>query len=327
GLADAFRPNWVFAVNPHLSCSISSRKRCFGFNPRWHLLYRLLIPLLERQCDVSHVYSGPSPWPFSSALRRKPIVLTIVEPGEPDVSFLRKCRKIIVQTPEQRSRVLDTGIDAAKVELLFTPVDTTKYHNLQPRVLSDSPTILFATSPRTSEEMEERGVNLMLEAAPNMPQVVWRMLFRRWRCSDTAYETTARLVAERRLSNIQLQHGNVVDMQSEYQAADFTIIPFTRSDGGKPCPNSMAEGFASGLPVLISSVSPMADFVRRNRCGAVFHPTASSFRDAFASACDDYCILSRNSCEVAKTYFCQQTYFKRMAAIYNEVLEPNSTSS
>ncbi len=318
GLAESFRPSWIFAVNRYLRCSFSLRKRCLGFNPRWHLLYRLLIPLLERRCDVNHVYGSSSPWPFSSALGRKPIVLTIAfEAEEPDVAFLTRCSKIIVQTQECYTRVLDVGIEPEKVELLFAPVDLTRFQAETPRELSKSPTILFATSPRTREEMNDRGVNLMLEAAAMRNSITWRMLYRQWRSNDTAYEATERLVRERQLRNIQIHHGNVDEMLLEYQSADFTIVPFIHAGGGKPCPNSMVEGMACGLPVLISAVSPMAEFVNHHGCGVVFQPNAESLCEAFDMACCRYASLSQKSLEVASRYFSLETYLQRMSAIYD----------
>jgi glycosyltransferase involved in cell wall biosynthesis len=215
--------------------------------------------------------------------------------------------------------VLGLGIEPAKVDLIFPPVDLARFQSKKKRELSGSPTVLFASSPRTREEMKDRGVNLLLDAAQMKTAVTWRMLYRRWRSNDTAYESTENLVREGQLSNVHLQHENVSDMLSEYESADFVVIPFICATGGKPCPNSMVEGLACGLPVLISPVSPMADFVRHHRCGIVFQPTAESLNEALDRGCDTYATLSKKSLEVAKSHFSQRTYVKKIAAIYDKL--------
>lgn len=322
GLADVFPRSWIFSVNRHLSCSFSSRKRIIGFNPRLHVIARLLIPILERHFDISHVYGSASPWPFSTAVGRRPVVLTIaVESGEPDVSFLKRCEKIIVQTPVYKQVLMDHGMGDQKIELMFPPVDLSEFHQIEPRRLSSFPAILFATSPRTREEMEGRGVGLILNAAAHGTGAKWRLLFRKWRSGNTAFSETRRMLHEQQLvDDIQLELRNASDMATEYNNADFTVIPFTRPDAGKPCPNSMVEGFACGLPTLISMESPMASFVKLHRCGAIFKTSVESIRDAVEWACDNYATLSANSIDVARSHFSADVHYRKMRSIYEEVI-------
>jgi hypothetical protein len=53
----------------------------------------------------------------------------------------------------------------------------------------------------------------------------------------------------------------------------FTLVPYTRADGGKECPTSVVEGFVRGLPTLIFPVAPFTEFVAQNKGGVAFDPT------------------------------------------------------
>lgn len=319
-LADNFPGSWICAVNRHLRFTVSLRRRVIGFHPRLQLLARLFVKASERRFDISHLYGQPSGWPFSCEVGRRPIVLTIAtESGEPNVVFWEKCEKIIVQTPGYRQAVLDHGIDPDKVELMFAPVDLTRFSQQKPRQLSGVPVVLFATSPRESKELHGRGVPLLLDAATELPHSLFRLLFRKWRSENTAYEEMRQVLLKEPRANVELELRNVTDMSCEYKNADFTVIPFTHRDAGKPCPNSMVEGMACGLPVLISERSPMAEFVRENACGAVFGLSGDSIRKSFEWACRNYEELSTNAANVARTRFGAQEQYREMRAIYEEV--------
>lgn len=325
GLSRVFARSWIFAINRHLGCSFSLRKRLVGLNPRFHVFARLLIPILERQFDISHVYGDASPWPFSSAVGRRPTILTIaVESGEADVSFLKRCSKVIVQTPAARENLLRHGIEVEKIELMFPPVDLSEFRQFETRPLSPCPKILFATSPRTREEMEGRGVQLILDAAARGIPARWKLLFRKWRSENTAYTETLGLIENQRLKNVELELRNVSEMAPEYRDVDFTVIPFTRPDAGKPCPNSMIEGLACGLPTLISAESPMAGFVKEHNCGAVFDTTGESVGVALAWACENYAALSANAIDVARAHFSADAHYRRTRQIYQHVMDCRS---
>lgn len=321
GLAARFRPSWIFAINRHLRFAFSWRRRFIGFNPKLHFLARFLIKMFERQFDVSHVYGEPAPWPFSVSVGRRPVVLTIaVESCEPDIAFWKRCDKIIVQTPSYREVVIGNGIAPAKVELLYAPVDLSRFRPRDSRRLSSRPTVLFATAPRTSEELNGRGVPLILEGAGQTPQADWRLLFRRWKTGSTAFGEASRSLRDLNLENVQLEHRNVGDMSAEYLKADFTVVPFTHRDAGKPCPNSMVEGMACGLPVLISEAAPMCDFVRENECGGVFELDGKSIAQTYEWACRNYERLSANCIRIANSQFSSHAHYLAHERIYAQLL-------
>ncbi len=321
-LARHFRNSLVFGINAHYLCRSSIKKRYIGFNPIFDPILRFVIPILELLADISHIYGEICPWIFYKTLKRRPLVLTIAsEKGCPRLDFLDRCRKIFVQTETLSKKLLALGLEENKVELLYPAVDLARFRPTgKASDLTGHPRVLFATAPRSQEEMEARGVNLLLMAAKTSPDIHYRLLYRKWKNGYTSLQSTENLIAGRRLENVTLTNSISHDMPSIYNKHHFTVIPYTRSDGGKECPNSLVEGLACGLPVLISSVSPFAYFVEEHACGVVFDPIPSCLITAIETGMKRYQELSNNAIKTANTYFSQDKLLARVERIYREIL-------
>jgi glycosyltransferase involved in cell wall biosynthesis len=321
-LAAHFRHSLLFSINPQIGLRGSLAKRYVGFHPKFDPLLRVIIPLIEFSGDINHVYGEVCPWTFSKALKRKPLVLTIAsEKGEPQLDFLGRCRKIIVQTEAMRGILLALGVEASKTVVLYPAVDLQKF---TPRQVSTAvphaPRVLFATAPRTREEMEARGVQLLLAAAKDTPKVRYHLLYRRWRHHYTSLQPTKELMTSHQLQNVTLTDEIVNDMPSIYRDHHFTVIPYTQPGGGKECPNSVIEGLACGLPALVSSATPFSHFIAMHKCGVVFEPNPSSLVAAIDEGLAQYQQLSHNAASIAQEFFSHTTMFEKLARIYQEVL-------
>jgi glycosyltransferase involved in cell wall biosynthesis len=321
GLASHFRNSLIFSVSKHIMFRCSLRRRYIGFNIRCDPLLRVFIPYIERFADLNHVYGEFAPWTFYKTLTRKPLVLTIAsERGDPHHDFLDRCRKIIVQTEALRRELLALGISHDKIEWLFPGVDLARFRPaVQNSDVKSKPHVLFATAPRTTEEMEGRGVPLLLNAAQDTPEVRYHLLYRQWRTGYTSLHPTRELIARQALRNVTLTDSIVEDMPAVYNQHHFTIVPYTRPDGGKECPNSLIEGLACGLPALVSSACRIADFVERQRCGVVFDPTPSCLVSAIERATAHYHELSKQATVTAHAFFSQESFFAKTAKIYDEI--------
>ena len=110
-------------------------------------------------------------------------------------SFFDRCRKIIVQTEHFREKVLAFGVEKKKVELVYPGLDLSRFEPiLRPQGIQGTPKVLFATAPRTREEMEGRGVNLLLQAAKEGSDIHFHLLYRPWRTGYTSLQPTKDLI-------------------------------------------------------------------------------------------------------------------------------------
>jgi glycosyltransferase involved in cell wall biosynthesis len=321
-LANNFKKSFIFGISPHYRLCCSYKNRYIGFNPRFDPLLRLIIPLLEQGCDINHVYGEPCPWIFYKTLKRKPLLLTIAaEKGMPRLDFLARCRKILVQTATFRQKLLALGVDKDRVEVAYPAVDLTSFRPYEPTMrLAGRPRVLFASAPRSEEEMKGRGVHLLLEAAKQSTNVHYRLLYRQWNSGYTSLKATQDRVNIEGLHNVMLTDDVVADMPSIYNQHHFTVIPYTTPDGGKECPNSLVEGLACGLPVLITTVSPFAYFVDENKCGVIFDPTPAGLVGAIEQGMSQYAELSGNAMRVAKEHFAEDVFLQRLERIYRQIM-------
>jgi glycosyltransferase involved in cell wall biosynthesis len=321
-LAHHFKKSWIYGISPHYTARWSRADRYFGLHPVFHPLLRVGIPFLERFADINHVYGGVCPWVFYKSLKTKPLVLTIADQkGEPNFDFLERCRKIIVQTETYYKQVLGWGIEARKVELLYPGLQLDHFRPMRrDRSQGGPPRILFASAPRSVEEMEGRGVHLLLETARRSPASHYSLLYREWAAGYTSLEPTRQAIARQDLRNVNLMNRTVGDMAEVYGQHEFVVIPYTRADGGKECPNSLIEGLACGLPALISTVCPFASFIETHACGVVFEPTPEGLQQAIETGRSRYLELSENAAQTSRRFFSEANLLKRMAGIYQEAL-------
>ncbi|WP_457570834.1 glycosyltransferase family 4 protein [Desulfovulcanus sp.] len=316
-LAKHFRPSFVFGISQHYIFKFSRRHRYIGFNPKFYPFLRLLVPILEQWADINHVYGEISPWLYYKALRKKPIVLTIAsEKGLPVKEFLHRCSAIVVQTERMKKKLIGLGIEQSKIYLVYPGTNLHKFKPADSPPPLDKPKILFATAPRTKEELEARGVNFLIDVARLNPDIHFHFLYRPWANGYTSLEATRHLIEKYQLKNVMLSNKVVNDMTSIYRACHFTIIPYTKEDGGKECPNSLVESLACSVPVLVSDVSPFSDFVRQERCGLCFSLNDREFFMTLAEGMRRYEYFRQRAIDVAKNFFNKDSYFAFYEGVY-----------
>lgn len=320
-LANNFEHSLVFAVSPHLLVRGSVSGRYVGVSSRLDPIVRPLIPLLEMRSDINHVYSEISPWIFYKTLKKKPTVLTIAsEKGPPVMEFLETCRSIVVQTEEMRRRLLRVNVDQTKVCVVYPGIDLSHFARKAGSPDHRTPRVLFATVPRTEEELGPRGVRFMVQAAKHCPDMHLRLMMRPWKEGCSSLLATKDLIKQFGVNNIQITEGFEGGLDNIYQLHHFTVIPYTTPDGGKECPRSLIESLACGVPVLISEVAPFASFIAEHECGVVFPLTSRGFAIALEQGLSDYPRMSKNAVACAIRHFDRKETFKSYENIYRELM-------
>ena len=320
-LAEHFRPSFVFSVNSRLTFRLSLRYRSIGFRGNFDPWIRPIIRALEAYVDISHVYGDVTPWVYRKSLGKKPIIHTIAsEKGTPDADFLDRCSAVIVQTEGMHRRLLELGCSTKKVHLLYPGVDVATFKPAIEIPPLSRPRVLFATAPRSKEELEPRGVFLLIEAARLNPAIQFHLLFRPWSGGYTSLAAVQQRLGSEELTNVSIQNVAARNMADIYRAHHFTSIPYTRRDGGKECPNSLVESLACGVPVLVTEVSPMAEFVARNECGIVHPPTPEGLSKAVELGLQDYQILSRHARSLAERSFDVHLQLRDLHGLYSGLI-------
>lgn len=310
----------VFAVNPHLSFKLQGGGRVLGFNPAFDPFLRLLVPVIERGARINHVYSESAPWLFHKALRARPIVFTIAsEKGAPLPEFLERCACVVAQTSGMARKLEKLGVGRERSALVYPGVNLDALRPGDRADMRATPRILLATFPRTSGELEERGVNFLLRTARQFPDIHFTLLSRPWRGGSSALTVVKQQVAADSLANVTVLEGVQQDMRAVYLQHDFTVIPYTVADGGKECPRSLVETLACGVPALISDVAPFSEFVREQQCGESFALDPANFAAAVERACSRYPQLSARAATCARAHFDLRSTTQTYAAIYDRL--------
>ena len=320
-LRTRFGAGRTVALSEHLTRSICWSRAGMGLHPRFQNALRALLPLLELFGDLNHVYAEVAPSTFLKGLRSRPTILTIAsEKGDPREDLVRRCSAIVVQTRGMARRLVEAGVDAARIRLIYPGIDLGRFAPRSGAEVAPSRRVLFATFPRAQDEIRDRGVAFLLEVAAEHPDIEFDLVSRPWRSGGTALAAVKDELARRPRANVVLHEGVHADMSGFYHRNAFTVIPYMSAAGGKECPRSLLESLACGVPALVSRCAPFAEFVAEEGCGVVFEPSPSGFRAALEQGLADYPALSARAAASARRHFDLEQTLLAYTALYAEVL-------
>jgi glycosyltransferase involved in cell wall biosynthesis len=319
-LQSRFPGSWVFGVSPHYVCRWLPRRRAFGVNHRAYPLFRPFMRPIERWFDVSHIYTSLDDWHFVSALGTRPIVLTLTEPARGHVSpIAHKVAHVAAESERLAADARAAGIPENRVSIIYPGVDLKLF---RPGAAVPSPPwrCLFASSPESPEEIRTKGVDLLLDLARERPQVEVTLA---WRPFGRSSDRALRMVLDAGLPNIRIVRGRLANIHELYRSHHFTIAPFRTT--GKPCPNSVLEGLASGLPALVSEFVHVAPLLERAGAAVSFQSSVVSLIAAVDRLTADYTSFQKCARPCAERYFDLENTVKCYEQLYARVAsEPRS---
>lgn len=323
----------VFGLSNAYTLRASWRQRFLGLGMNLYPLFRALAPLWDASSDVNHIYGGLSEWFFLRALRLKPQVMTIAAETEPlDSALYRHVRYFVTHSRATSRLLIQSGFDASRIRLIYPGIDLRRFEPA-PRDRAPLPAwpdldparfrILFASTPDRIDGLESRGVNLLLEAASQMPEVDFLVPWRPWATGRRFADECRR----RAPPNVHISLELVPDMRRLFHSVDATIAPFLDRDWMKLCPTSLVESLACGRPVLVSSIVGISDLVGEDQCGAVFEPTVSGLCDGVRLLRARYETFAANARATAERHFDQVECFQHHEHLYQEVLVHRAEAS
>lgn len=281
-------------------------------------LYFTKAIILDKSADVHHVY-----YPRLRNLRyllalKKPIVYSVVsknmgcKSGREMISMVKDMGHIgwfVCASPEDEKILKKAGIK--NVSFLYPGINLTKFKNLStPKTISHK--LIMASAPTSFERFSERGIYLLINVMKKIVNLSVNFLWR-----GIATEEMKKIIYKNKLDNRAKIIGNrIVDVKREFAKVDGAIAIFTRTAGNKAYPNSIIESLASGRPVIVSSIMPIADYIENKKCGVVVEPNLNSVILGIKTYYKNYQNLAKRAKTAAKIF--DQ---KRLVNDYQEIYQ------
>jgi glycosyltransferase involved in cell wall biosynthesis len=286
----------------------------------WSLVGLPLLIRMARNLEVNHVFASPAEWLLTPRLARLGnTILTISKDSpalnrfEKNIGMLRCMRYVVVESERHHDMMLQAGIERARLKLIYPGVARRPY-----RKPPEGPfTLLFATSPLGRHDLLSRGIHLMVRAAARLPDVRFRLIWRRPEPPELS-----RLIRDAGVGNVEVISGYIDDMKSLYDDAHAVILPGLSATSLKPCPHSALESLAHGKPVLVSRPASLSAIVAREGCGVVFEPNIESLCEGTLELMQNYAGFQERAHAAVERNFSREVFLDRYRKLYASMLEP-----
>lgn len=305
----------AWGMNPKKICQLSWRKGMV-VHPRFWLPFRCLTGVLQYGFNLNHIYGGPGDWHYLKAVRGHPTVLTVAVKGTTtEPALLEKVDRFIVEWRRDVEWLERQGISRRRITVIPPPVDLRRFHLMPP---PPGPfQVLFASSPDSVPGLQERGVDVILDAASLRPDYRFMLLWRPW---GDSLETLQSWIKERQINNVRVIREAMVGMEEVYGSAHVTVAPFRCSNNTKAMPNSLLESLACGRPIITTREISFSEDVWE--CGAgrcivsVDGPELASALDYIR---EQWTANSVSARQFAQTHFHAGEFVAAHEALYSEL--------
>lgn len=297
-------------LNPNQHSPVYLPRLAFGF----HKLKALRAG--EAHLDLHHLYN-PDPFPFP-ILRwfRRPVIYTISSGAgatRPKVAFFKSLAAVTV--PDERSLASLKKWGITNSFLVRPGIDTSRFSHA-PLPLRPPVSLLVASAPWTPAQFQSKGIDALLAAAQQAPQL--RLIFL-WRgvLADEMAQKVGRLKLENRVTVI----NKLVDVNQVLANVHATIALATAPGIIKSYPHSLLDSLAAGKPVLVSRAIPMADYVDETGCGKVVESvTPTAILTALEALANEYSALQKSAQLAGQRDFSQEAMLAAYQKIYERIL-------
>ena len=230
----------------------------------WHRIKALREQ--ESHFKINHIFAPTLHYfPVFHCLKN-PIVYTVVASVQGqrkpvNINRLKGLHRIVVSN--ERDRQVLKNWEIHNYSVIHPGVDISEICPF-PLPLKKELTLLMASAPWEKAQFNSKGIDLLLEAAANLPFLklifLWRGLLFEEIQKKIKYYGVAQKVE---LIN---QKVNVNEVLKRVHA---TILLAKHTYLVKAFPHSLIESLVAGKPVIVSTTIPMADYVEKNGCGIV----------------------------------------------------------
>ncbi|MCA9898843.1 MAG: glycosyltransferase [Ardenticatenaceae bacterium] len=274
----------------------------------------------EQQHRLHHIFN-PDLYPFPALhWLKKPIVYTAVTglghtPPATAQKLARLAHTLVLPTDADVQTLAAWGIENTAV--IHPGINTHQFTHQPPP--ADAPfTLMMASAPWTSAQFRSKGVDALLTAAQELPELhiifLWRGLL-----ADEMRQRIAQAGLEQRVTLLNEQ----VDVNQILGRVHASIVLADDPALVKAFPHSLLESLVAGKPVLVSPVMALADYVAKNECGVVVTAVSPpAIRHALTQLQQNYTRYQQNALALGARDFGQQQFIETTLALYQTVAAP-----
>jgi glycosyltransferase involved in cell wall biosynthesis len=293
-------------LNPNQHSPVRVPRLLFGWH-QWSQLRRQ-----EPEVDLYHLYNpDPFPYPILRWLQR-PVIYSItggVDGGSVDTRFLNKLAAVTVYDEASLASLSAAGVQ--KGVLIRPGIDGTRFTH-HPLPLGSQVRLMMGSAPWTLAQFRSKGVEALLAAAQQSPQLYLVFLWR----GVLAAEMTARIRRLKLEDQVTVLDGPV-DVNQILSGVHASIVLATDPNIVKAYPHSLLDSLAAGKPVLVSSAIPMARYVAQTSCGQVVESvTPESILAAVERLIADYPYAQAVAQARGRQDFSHETMLTSFAEVY-----------
>ena len=250
-------------LNPKSRCPVPVPRALFGLGQL------RALRLQEDGIGAHHIFNpDPFAFPLLRALRR-PIIYSLtggVGAKRPDISFFSRLAAVTVADEGSQARLRSWGLTNC---VLVRPGIETLRFSVSPLALGSQVRVLVGSAPWSKTQFKRKGVEALLQAARQLPQLHLVFLWR-----GVLVDEMTRLVQRLGVTEQVTVMNTVVDVNHVLAGVHAAIALADDPAIIRPYPHSLMEALAAGKPVLVSRAIPMAAYVERTGCGVVIEQVA-----------------------------------------------------
>jgi glycosyltransferase involved in cell wall biosynthesis len=301
----------VVAFSPGNQSNLDWRDRVISLSARHPAIFRAVAAGVEPFGDVNHVFGGLDSWYLLRAIRCRPTILTAVADGiRLEDRLYRHIVAYVAESPQLVRSLTRQGAPPDCVRLIYPGTDMSAF------VPASAPEgrfrILFASWPEHREQLDKRGVFLLLELARQRPDIDVVLLVREW---GNHAENLAALNAVGIPANVHIETLGCRSMADLY-ASVHAVAALFENGAGKSCPNSIVEGLACGRPALVSTECGIADTIG-NRAGVVVPRAVEQVVEGVGVLQSSWTQLARHARALAEDTFSNAAFVRQYRDLYD----------
>jgi len=218
--------------------------------------------------------------------------------------FAPRLKGIVAQSKRIKEKLLEIGVEAKKIHLIYPWVDLNKFKPTEPPPL-DEFRILFASAPNAEipgeNIFEEKGIPLLLEAFKEFAKEHKAKLHFLWR--GYYNDALGTKIKELDLGDKVEVVNEVVDTAKFISKSHIVVIPFVNTRRSPEIPLSAIESLACGRPVVSTDVAEIADIVERYTCGCVSKPDKIDLTSGLKKCRESYQLYQVNCQKAVQKHF------------------------